>query len=99
VGISIIFPVIVLVLGDRFVWSQFFKPNVKIMMKAGLIVINKNRRRYVHSADENEPLFDSALPEASFHLPGNVDISPPCSRVEPKLFPEALHLLSSFRFR
>src|SRR3972149_6222299 len=98
-GIGIIFAVIVSVLGDRFVWSQFFKPNVKVVMKTGFIIINKNGRRNVHRADENEPLLDPTLPEASFHLPGNVYVSPPCTGVEPKLFPIALPLSNSPCFR
>src|SRR4030043_1644238 len=98
-GIGLIFAVIVSVLGDRFVRSKFLKPNVKVVMKTGIIVINKNGRRNVHRAYENEPLLDPTLPEASFHLPGNVYVSPPCGGIEPKLLPIALHLSNSPCFR
>src|SRR4030066_360677 len=98
-GIGIFFAVIVSVLGDRFVRSKFLKPNVKVVMKTGIIVINKNGRRNVHRASEEEPLFDPTLPETSFHLPGNVYVSPPCGGIEPKLLPIALHLSNSPCFR
>jgi hypothetical protein len=96
VGVGIILTDIVPVTGHRFVGSYFFQPDIIIMMQAGFIVIDENRRGYMHGVAQNQALFDAALPQTFFNFRGYVDKGAPGGDLKPQFFAVAFHFFAPF---
>lgn len=60
-GIGVILGAVVVILGIRLFGSEFFEPGFEILMKAHLVIVNKNTRRYVHRIDEAQALVYAAF--------------------------------------
>ena len=53
VGVGVDFAGVVMVGSDRLVGGKFFKPDVKVMVKAGFVVVDKNAGCDVHGIYQN----------------------------------------------
>ena len=81
-GIRVVLTHIVLVLRNRFMGCQFLQPEFIVVMKAGFIVINKDRGRNMHGIDKDKPLLDSAILQALVDLRSDIDEGPSGGDVE-----------------
>src|SRR3972149_834753 len=75
-GISIIFTIVVTVLGNWFMGCKFLKPYIKVMVKPGFIIIDKNRCCYMHGVYEHKPFLNTTFLETVFDLRCNIYKSP-----------------------
>jgi hypothetical protein len=55
VGIRVYFGCIVAVRRNRLVRRQLFKPNIKIVVKTGFVIVDKNTCGYMHCVHEAQP--------------------------------------------
>jgi hypothetical protein len=94
-SIGIILAVIVTILRNRLMGSEVLEPDVKIVMKSGFIIVDKNGGCYVHGIDESEALFDGAFSEALLHVRSDVDKGPPRRHLKPQFFSIAFHRFTS----
>ncbi len=93
VRVGIVFPsIIVAVLVDRFMRSQFLQPRLIIVEKTPLVVVDEDGRRDVHGVYQSESFPDSALTNALLYLGSNVDESAAGRRVKPEFFSIAFHM-------
>src|SRR5262245_62365495 len=83
--------IVVAILLDLFVGRQFFQPDAVIVMKAGFIIVDKDRCGDVHGIDKHKSFFYAALAKAVLHLRRDVDEGYPCRGSEPKFFAIAFH--------
>jgi hypothetical protein len=72
-GISIVLKTIVPITGMRLLRCQTLKPNLKIMMEASLVVVDKNARCNVHGVTQKQALLDTAFSKAGLDLGRDVD--------------------------
>ncbi len=65
--------------------SKLFEPTLKVMMKPGFIIIDKDRRGDVHGIAQQKSLADTAFLQTLPDLCGNVDKAPPTGNIERQL--------------
>ena len=82
-GVGVVFPDVVAVLGDGGMGRQLLKPKVVVMVQPGLIVVNKNRGSDVHGVAEYKSFGDAAFLQALLYVGGDVDEGPACRDMEP----------------
>jgi len=86
VSVGIVFAsVVVAILVDRFVGSEFFKPCRVVAMESSFVVVYEHGSGDVHRIDKNEPLPDAAFMKALFDLSRDVDEGCASWDVEPQL--------------
>jgi hypothetical protein len=87
VGIGVVLPrPVVMVVLDRFMGSQLFEPNLKIVMKTAFVVVYKYRRRDVHRIYETNAFLNATFPQEFFD--GVRDVYEPSTigHLEPEMF-------------
>jgi len=92
VGVSVILSrPIVEVPGDRLMGGEPFQPFFIVMMESRLIVIDKDRRRYVHGVAQQETFPDPALAQTLIHLRRDIDEPPARGDVKPQFLSVAFY--------
>ncbi len=86
-GISIVFAgAIMSVSRGRCVWRQFFQPNLIIMVKPALVIVDEDRSSDVHGVDEAKAFGHTAPANEFLDLRCDVDKPPSIRYLEPKMF-------------
>jgi hypothetical protein len=65
---------------------EFLQPHVKIMMQAGLVIIDKNACGNVHGVYQAQPLLYARLREQGFYLICDIDEFSRFFCVKPQFF-------------
>jgi len=73
VGVGVYFACVVAVAGDRFVGGKFFQPYVKVVVKAGLIVIDKNAGGNVHGVGKAQAFLNAGIPQKGLNFARYID--------------------------
>ncbi len=94
VGIGIVLTHVVLVGGHWFVGRDFLQPDIVVVVQAGLVVIDEDRRGDVHGIAEHQTVCYPAFVDALLHFRGDVDKGPACGHLEPQFFSIAFHMCS-----
>jgi len=99
VGVGVDFAGVVVIERDGFVGSEFFKPDVEVVVKAGFIVVDKNTGGDVHGVDEAEAFLYARFTKQGFYFPCDVDKLTGLFGVEPQFFCKRFHLNSLLHSR
>lgn len=91
VCVGVVLTSVVPVLRIRLLRREFLEPDLEVLMKAGLVVIDEDTRRNVHGIDQAESLPDPAFAKRGFDLRSDVDQFPPFGDVKPEFFPKRFH--------
>ncbi len=92
VGIGIILAgSIMIVLRRRIVRGQFIEPDLVIMQKALLGIVDKNGGRDMHRVDQTDSFPDAAFSNQVLYGPGDIDKASAPRDFEPKLFSKTFH--------
>jgi hypothetical protein len=67
---------IVAISSDRFMWRQFFKPYVKVVVQPRFIIVDKNTGGNVHGVYKAQSLLYSGLMQQRFYLGSDIDKFP-----------------------
>jgi hypothetical protein len=87
IGVILACPV-VFILGGRFMWGQFFQPEIVVMEQTIFSVVDVNTGRDVHRVDEAKTFLDRALADEVLHRMRDIDIAPAIRDLEPEVFSE-----------
>src|SRR5512139_1124619 len=90
-GIGIIFADIVAVLFNWLMGSKLLEPDLKVVVKAGFIIVDENRSGNMHGIDQHQSLFDPALFETGFNFWGDIDKCSSSRHLKPQFFSVTLH--------
>jgi len=71
------------ILRNRVMRCELFEPDIKVMVKAGFVIVDEHGGRYVHGVAEQQTILYSALLDTFFDLRSDVDKSPAVRNVEP----------------
>jgi hypothetical protein len=77
VGVGVVLEAVVLILRVRLFRSQFLQPDLEVVMKPRLIVINKNAGGYVHGVTQHKAFLYAAFIQTLFNLRRDIDKFPP----------------------
>ena len=93
VGVGVVFAGAVVVVGaGRRVRREFFQPDLVVVMKAALVVVDEDRRGDVHGVDQTKPFLHAALMDEFLDLRRDVDESAAIRHFKPKMFSERFHV-------
>jgi hypothetical protein len=84
---------VVLVLRNRRVWRQFFKPNVVIMQQTIFGIIYEYCRSDMHGIYQTDSLFHPTFSDQFLNRVGDIDESSAIWHFKPKMFSEGFHQL------
>ena len=88
---------IVLVLGNRFMWGEFFQPDVVVVQKPVFRVVDEHRRADVHGIDQTKPFPNSTLADELLHRAGDIDETAALRNFKPEMFGEAFQYTGNRR--
>ena len=75
---------VVAVGGYRLMGGEFFKPDIEVVVKAGLVVVDKNAGGYVHGIDETQPFLYARFRQQGLNLVCYIDKLPRLLGVKPQ---------------
>ena len=73
VGVGIVLPDIVAVLGHRRVGRELLQPDIVVVVQARLVIVDEDAGGDVHGVSPATAPLDAALLQALLHFPGDVD--------------------------
>src|SRR5262249_54538132 len=92
VSVSVVFAgLIVMIAGHGFMWRELFQPGFIILMQSAFVVINEDRRSYMHGIHQHQPFDYGALTQALLNLLSYVNERTTSGNIEPKFFAITLH--------
>jgi hypothetical protein len=91
VSVGIVLTHVVAILGNGFVRGQPFKPDVVVVMQAGLIVIDEDGSGDMHGIYKAKAFFYFTLAQALLYLGADVDQRPSGRNLKPQLFSITFH--------
>jgi hypothetical protein len=85
--VSVVFTGAIMSIGAGwFVWRELFEPNLVIMVKSALVVVDEDRGGDVHGVDQAQAILHSALVNEFLDLGSDIDEAPPGRDFEPEMF-------------
>ncbi len=84
--VGVVFESVVSVLRIGFFGSKFLQPGFIVTVKTGLVVVNENRRGYVHRVNERESFFYAAFGDAAAYIGSDVYKFSSFGCIEPEFF-------------
>lgn len=92
VRVRVVFPgAVVMIVRGWLMGREFLQPNLVIVQKAALVVVDENRGGDVHGIDQAETFLDSALANEFFNGIRDIYKAPAIGHLEPKVFSKSLH--------
>jgi hypothetical protein len=98
VGVGVIFAGAIVPVGvGRRVRRQFLQPDLVIVMKPALVVVDEDGRGDVHGVDQAEAFAHGALTHEFLNLRRDVDEPAPRRNFKPEIFGERFHAVTTMR--
>jgi hypothetical protein len=71
------------ILGVWFFGSELFKPNLEVVVQAGLVIVYEDAGGYVHRVAKHETFLNTAFGEAGLDIRRDIDKFPSVSCIKP----------------
>jgi hypothetical protein len=91
-GVGVVFVSVMLVPGVGFFGRKPFEPDLKVMMQAGFVVVDKNAGGNMHGIAQQKPLRNAAFRKTLLDLRSNIDKLTPLRSLKPEFFSIAFHI-------